>query len=42
MVAVVCAIGDDDVVEKANAHQTAGILNGLCEIVVHSAGFQTA
>ena len=42
MIAVVGTIGDDDMVEKADAHQATGILNGVSEVVVHLAGVQAA
>ena len=42
MVAVVGAVGDDDVVEETDVHQLAGTGKGLGEVVVHLAGVQTA
>ena len=42
MIAIVGAISNDDVIEESDAHQAAGILDSVCEVVVHTAGFQTA
>ena len=42
MVTVISTISDDDVVEEADAHQAAGILDRVGEVVVHSTGIQTA
>ena len=42
MITVVGTIGDDDVVEEADAHQFAGILDRVGEVVVHTTGRKIA
>ena len=42
VIAVVGTVGNDDVVEEADAHQLASLLDGVGEVVVHTAWHQTA
>ena len=42
MITIIGAIGDDDVVEEADAHQFAGILDRVGEVVVHTTRRKTA
>ena len=42
VIAVVRAIGNDDVVEKADIHQFAGLYKTGCKVVIHLAGMQIA
>lgn len=40
MVAVVAAVGDDDVIEELDAHDGAGLLDASRQVVVGLAGAQ--
>ena len=42
MVGVVLAVGDDDVVHKADVHQFTGPLDAACQFVVGMAGGEAA
>ena len=41
-ITVVGPVGDDDVVEDVDAHQSAGFLDRVGELVVHAAGSQAS